>query len=84
MFSKEVWDDLSREHKTTSYVGFERMSGFHSGHDPSSKGGQKKREKKKNMSKEKIEATYTVLVLCVSAQEVMGCCFSGTGLGGCT
>lgn len=54
MFSKEVWDDLSREHKTTSYVGFERMSGFHSGHDPSSKGGQKKRGKKKNMSKEKI------------------------------
>lgn len=54
MFSKEVWDDLSRECKTTSYVGSESMSGLHSGHDPSSTGGRKKKEKKKNMNKEKI------------------------------
>lgn len=33
MFSKEVWDDLSREDKTTSYLGLESMSGFHSAHD---------------------------------------------------
>lgn len=47
----------------------------------------KKRERKRKTwvrRKYKSEATYTVLVLCVSAQEVMGCCFSGTGLGGCT
>lgn len=49
MFSKEVWDDLSRECKTTSYLGLKSMSGFHSGHDPLAQEDEKReREKKKH------------------------------------
>lgn len=54
MFSKEAWDDLSRECKTTSCPGFGSMSGFHSGHDPLAQEDEKQRERKKNMSKERI------------------------------
>lgn len=54
IFSKEVWNDLSGEHKNTTYLAFESMSGFHSGHDPLAQEDEKKRERKKNMSKEKI------------------------------
>lgn len=53
MFSKEAWDDLSRECKTTSCPGFGSMSGFHSGHDPLAQEDEKQRERKKNMSKER-------------------------------
>lgn len=53
MFSTEVWDDLSGECKTTSYLGFESMSGFHSGHDPLA---QEDEKREKNLSKEKIQA----------------------------
>lgn len=48
MFSKEVWDDLSREGKTTSYLGLESMSGFNSAHDPlaQEEGGKRERKRK--------------------------------------
>lgn len=48
MFSKEVWDDLSREGKTTSYLGLESMSGFLSAHDPLAQEESGKREKEKH------------------------------------
>jgi len=86
IFSKEVWDDLSREGKTTSYLGLESMSGFHSAHDPLAR--EESGEKRKTLIKResKPETAYTVVTLtqaCVSAQKVMGCSFTKAGLGGC-
>lgn len=88
MFSKEVWDDLSREAKTTSYLGLESMSGFHSAHDPLAQEESGKRERKRKTlikRKPKPEATYAMVTstqACVSAQKVMGCSFTKAGLGG--
>lgn len=54
MFSKEEWDDLSREGKTTSYLGLESMPEFHSARVTLAEEHSLQREKIKTMNTEEI------------------------------
>lgn len=54
MFSKEEWDDLSREGKTTSYLGLESIPEFHSARVTLAEEHSLQREKIKTMNTEEI------------------------------